>query len=262
MIPEKVKWYENGNWSDLQQLSRIEDVECCKALVSRRSRLYNQRRWEQELDTLWVREQSHEETASFGSHWGFYKGMDSIRRYYQALDHRNGSGTGLSLFRTVDTPVVYIAGDGNTAQGMWLMAGEETRIAQDGTVEALHIFGRAAVDFIREPEGWRIWHWVDVYNMTQPVGEDIAKTSVHKLPEETLLRELFLLGQPEIPMQTHYPEYHGTDGWPKYPCAHETYGPDNSYGPEGHPALMPHTEDVNWLLRMAQLKAWGRTVQP
>lgn len=259
MIPMKLKWYENRHWSNEEQLCRILDVEACKALVSRKLYLYNQQQWEQELDTLWVRQPENQATASYGSHWGFYTGMDAVLRYYQS--QYRSSSAGLSLFRTVNTPVVYIAADGKTAQGMWLMAGEETFKNSDDTVCGLHLYGRAAVDFIREPEGWKIWHWVDIYNMTQPVGEDIAKSSAQALPEEALLKPLFLAGKPDIQMQTHYPEYHGTDGWPKYPCAHDTYGPDNSYGPDGHPALMEHNEDVNWLLRMAQIAAWGRTVQ-
>lgn len=259
MIPMKLKWYENGTFSEEVQLGRILDVEACKKLVSRKIFLYNQQLWEQELEQLWVEEDEHCATASYGSHWGFYQGIDSIRRYYGAQEPLYGDTA--SLFRTVNTPVVFVAADGKTAQGMFLMAGEETWQGRDGTIHGLHIYGRVAVDFIREATGWRIWHWVDIYNMTQPVGEDIAKTSVQKLPEEALLKPIFMAGDPDIKMQTHYPEYHDTDGWPKYPCAHESYGVDNSYAPHGHPGLMEHTEDVNWLLRMAQIKAWGRTVQ-
>lgn len=261
MIPEKIKWYENGNWDSPEMLSRVLDAETCKALVSRRIYLYNQQLWETELSSLWVQEEANKATASYGAPWGFYTSLASVARYYDAQRHCLGSGEGLSLFRTVNTPVVFISGDGKTAQGMWLMAGEETGVDARGKVQALHIYGRVAVDFVREEAGWRIWHWTDVYNMTQRVGEDIAGTTVQELPEERLLKPIFMAGEPDIVMQTHYPEYHGTDGWPKYPCAHETYGPDNSCGPDGHPALMPRLEDVNWALRMAQLKAWGRTVK-
>lgn len=254
MIPEILKWYEPKNQSPEETLRRVMDVEACRALVSRKIYLYNQQLWETELETLWTKE--HAEKASYGSPWGFYTGINGIARYYEAQAEALPS-VGLSLFRTVNTPVIFIAGDGKTAQGMFLMSGEETF----GKEKALHIYGRVAVDFVREADGWKLLHWVDIYNMTQKVGEDIAATSVRKLPEEELLKPLFMAGQPDIPMVTHYPEYHGTDGWPKYPCAHKTMGPMNSYGPEGHPALIKDSQDVNWLLRQAQLRAWGRTVE-
>lgn len=254
MIPEMLRWYEPQNQSPEETLQRVLDVEDCRALVSRKIYLYNQQLWETELETLWTKE--HTEDASYGSPWGFYTGINGIVRYYEAQAEALPS-VGLSLFRTVNTPVIFIAGDGKTAQGMFLMSGEETF----GEEKALHIYGRVAVDFVREKEGWKLLHWVDIYNMTQKVGEDIAATRVTELPEEALLRPLFLSGQPDLPMVTHYPEYHGTDGWPRYPRAHETMEPMTSYGPEGHPAFMKDVQDVNWLLRQAQLKAWGRTVE-
>ncbi len=260
MISGSVRWYEDLPWEDENMLRRGLDSEACQALVSRKIFMYNTRDWETELETLWTKQ--HRAEASCASPWGFYVGMDSIARHYAAQDDAFGDGVGLSLMRTVNTPVVYIAADGKTAQGMWLLAGEETRILSDGAVSGLHIYGRVAVDFVREDEGWRILHWADVYNMTQKVGEDIKKTTVQDLPEEEILRPLFLAGEPDVLMNTHYPEYHGTDGWPRYPSAHESYGPMHSCGPDSHPGLNKTLQDVNWALRMAHMKAWGRTVTP
>lgn len=262
MIGEKVHWYENLDCSPGEMLGRIMDVEDCKKLVSRQMLWYNGGQREKSLRTLWVQEPAHQATASYGSPWGFYTGMESIHRYYvdgiggEIKKHRS-----VSLFRGANTPVVFVAADGKTAQGMFLMSGEETWEKQDGTVEALHIYGRVAVDFIREGDDWRIWHWVDIYQMTNPVGEDIAKSPVTKLPEENILKPKFMAASPDIPMETHFAEYHDTDGWPQYPSAHETYDKDHSYGPEGHPGLQKHTTDVNWAMRMVLNKAWGRTVK-
>lgn len=262
MIGEKVSWYENLNCTPQEMLGRIVDVEQCKALVSRQIFNYNSGRTADSLRDLWVRTEDHKKTASYASHWGFYTGMESIEKYYvDAFAEELKKHRGVSLFRAVNTPVVFIAKDGKTAQGMWLMDGEETWEKQDGTIEALHLFGRVAVDFIREADGWKIWHWVDIYQMTNPVGEEIAKSGVTALPEEALLKPKFIAAGPDIPMQTHYPEYHDTDGWPQYPSAHDSYGPDHSYGPEGHPGLQQNVTDVNWAMRMAMIKAWGRTVK-
>lgn len=262
MIGQQVYWYENLQLSPREMLDRILDVEACKKLVSRQMLNYGFGRRKESLEQLWVREEENRQTASYGSPWGFYTGMDSIRRYYvETFEQQLQSHRGVSLFRGANTPVVFIAADGKTAQGMFLMSGEETWEKQDGSVEALHIYGRVAVDFIREQEGWRIWHWVDIYQMTNPVGEDIALSPVTKLPEEQVLKPKFMAAEPDIPMVTHYPEYHDTDGWPQYPSAHETYDRLHSYGPEGHPGLQKLITDVNWAMRMAMNKAWGRTVK-
>lgn len=262
MIGEKVTWYENLNCSPHEMLGRILDVEECKALVSRQILNYNSGRNADSLEKLWVTEEANRKTASYASHWGFYTGMESIEKYYvNSLGSEIEKHKGVSLHRGVNTPVVFIAKDGKTAQGMWLMDGEETWQRQDGTVQALHLFGRIGVDFVREQDGWKIWHWVDIYQMTNPVGEDIAQSPVTKLPEDELFKPMFMAAGPDIPMQTHYPEYHDTDGWPQYPGAHDTYGPEHSYGPDGHPGLMNQVTDVNWAMRMALNKAWGRTVK-
>ena len=262
MIGAKANWYENLNCTPHEMLDRIMDVEACKALVCRQIYNYNSGRNADSLKWLWVQEEENRKTASYASHWGFYTGMESIEKYYvNACAETVQKHKGVSLFRAVNTPVVYIAKDGKTAQGMWLMDGEETWERQDGTVDALHLFGRVAVDFVRESDGWKIWHWVDIYQMTNPVGEDITKSPVTALPEEAILKPKFVAAGPDILMQTHYPEYHDTDGWPQYPSAHETYDADHSYGPDGHPGLQKEITDVNWAVRMAMQQAWGRTVK-
>ena len=69
-------------YSDDERMIRVWDVEEVKDLMSRRQvlNMNNQRR--QELDTLWVSEPKYKKTASMGSNWGYYIGMDEISNYY------------------------------------------------------------------------------------------------------------------------------------------------------------------------------------
>lgn len=276
MISTQVRWYEPWEKSPAETLHRVWDVEDCKDLVSRKMYYYSNGLRETELSELWVSEPENVSTASYGSPWGFYVGMDSIRRYYlesylkrlESLRQEYAQagkvadlGTGESLFRAANTPTVYIAEDGKTAQGTWFIAGEETFGQPDGTARALHIFGRIGVDFKWEADGWKIWHWFDNYQMTNPVGEDIESFSTNMLPENDVLAPEFTAAGPDIAMQTHFAEYHDTDGWPPLPCAHETYNLNNSYAPEGHPALRKELTDVNWAMREAMNEAWGRAVE-
>ena len=71
-------------YSDDERVIRIWDIETVKDLMSRRQvmQMNNERR--EELETLWVTEPKYTATASLGSNWGYYVGMDEISRHYVA----------------------------------------------------------------------------------------------------------------------------------------------------------------------------------
>lgn len=259
MIGSKLRWYEpEGIFTPEQKFERVLDMESCREIACKKVIYYNNEMREKEIETLWVRKNENRETASLASNWGFYVGMDEIERYYLEQYSEKRSLIGLSRFRTINTPVIYIAEDGNTAQANFLLAGEETHLKSDGTVEGVHIFGRIGADFIREDGEWKIWHWVDLYDWTPKVCELSENEPLFKKPEEEPFHVEFTEGKPTIDMVTHYNCTLAADGWISPPCAHKTYNPDNSNGPDGHPALRTDCVDVNWLGRSEMAKCWGR----
>ena len=71
-----------GNELDLErQMGRIWDVEQVKQLMHKRVFLQTWDRRQEELDTLWVTDPELQKTASYGSNWGYYVGMEAIRGY-------------------------------------------------------------------------------------------------------------------------------------------------------------------------------------
>ena len=58
------------------------------------------------------------------------------------------------------TPVIEVAGDGQTAKGVWmtLMSGAKARINQYGTPKPFWVLWKTTADFVLEDGRWRVWH--------------------------------------------------------------------------------------------------------
>jgi hypothetical protein len=67
---------------DMGLLLRVRDVEEIKTLVSKRVYYIAGDMRREELDALWVRGAEAQNSSSFGRNWGWYVGMEEIRRYY------------------------------------------------------------------------------------------------------------------------------------------------------------------------------------
>ena len=65
-----------------ERINRVWDLEDCKDIAHNRSFLEANNEWERELDELWVKDPENMKTASFGRNWGYYVGMDEIRKLY------------------------------------------------------------------------------------------------------------------------------------------------------------------------------------
>jgi hypothetical protein len=61
--------------------------------------------------------------------------------------------------------MIQVAGDGQTAKGVWYSPGHETPI-RDGKLQAFWVWGKYSGDFIKEDGKWKIWHWhfYDTFN--------------------------------------------------------------------------------------------------
>ena len=124
--------------SNEERILRVWDIETIKDLMSRRTIYEAQEQHAQELEELWVQLPENQATASFGKNWGYYVGMDEIRRYYVTeYDARvrqelisigkpdAPSGYGRFLLHPLSTPNVTLAEDGKTAQGTWYSIGTD-----------------------------------------------------------------------------------------------------------------------------------------
>lgn len=248
-----MNYYEEKKYTDDELIVRIMDKEAIKKLMARRAFYYanNQRR--RELDELWVSTREYRDSASYGRNWGYYVGMDSIANYYVlehtkkqyadlaaihendptvAVDNRN-LGWGCTAFHTVTTPMLYIAGDGKTARGLWYSAGQETIMQADGTAKAYWTMDNMSADFVKENGSWKIWRLVVCSDFFVEAGTDFKTGTLEPLTGPDPFRDEF--GTPDIPMTVHNPRYNLSDNYPPMPLPYETYTVAGSLAPQGHP---------------------------
>lgn len=248
-----MNFYEEKQFTDDELIVRVMDKEAIKNLMGRRAYYYanNQRR--RELDELWVSAPDLKRTASYGRNWGYYVGLDSIAQYY-VIEHNKKQydalqavrdagvdvalnnlnlGYGCTAFHETTTPMLYIAGDGKTARGLWCVPGQETIIQADGTPRAYWTMDNMAADFVKEDGQWKIWHLVVCNDFFVALNEDFKDGSIDPLYAEDPFREEF--GKPDISMIVHNPRYNLSDNYPPMPTPYDTFTLAGSLAPEGHP---------------------------
>lgn len=207
-------------YTDDELIRRVWDVEEIKKLANKRV-YYQTNQWsERELDELWTAE--HRDTASFGSNTGFYVTLDSIRKWYATRP----SGTGVLQSYPISTGLVELAGDGKTAKGLWYCIGQETVPGK-----ATWITGKVAMDFIKEGDGWKIWHVVEANDLTGEAGGNYSEGDPYWNPETDPVVKAF--GTPDVPVLTHDPNFNWWDDYPAMPEPYDTWDDTISYGPEG-----------------------------
>jgi hypothetical protein len=171
---------ENGLRTEIEQMRaevrkatamarRAVDRGEIENLFNRYMYLHNAFEDERIVD-LWVRRGTPGIRARY-TNAGQYTDYDSVIRYH--LDRPRPAGK-LILHHTT-TPVVEVAGDGETAKGVWIMNGTESgltdpdvaREAPDymyspGAVEGKKVWAhwvwcKYAIDFLRQDGEWKIW---------------------------------------------------------------------------------------------------------
>lgn len=91
-----------------------------------------------------------------------FSGKNGIRNCFGLFTSpHHGAGPLTVKIYDMDTPLLEVAGDGQTAKGCWTSAGHETTPfgLDGGTGRAKWRWARYAADFILDPDGtWKIWH--------------------------------------------------------------------------------------------------------
>ncbi len=234
-------------------IHRVWDVEEIKKVMARRTFYQANEAREAELSRLWVSLPENQATASIGSNWGYYVGMGEIRKYYiqqrqAALEQdlaawqdaspelhlrQEDLGFGRAQMHPVSTHLIEEAEDGKTAQGLFYSVGYEAVGRPNGKSEALWYCECVAVDFIREPSGWKIWHLVITNDFVVAPGSVYSSQPLLFPPGEHPCQKEF--GVPTVPMRVHDTQFHWADGYPFLPEPYTTYRPERGYGPQGHP---------------------------
>lgn len=209
----------------------------------------------EERDTVCQRFWSRRQDISLALNEGWYLGPDAVQGYYSAQARRTEAESALlcRLFpekvkdftpeqrktlghldnRPVSAPVICVAEDMATAQGMWTSVGCYNEFSPDYGPQSHWSWQVFAVDFIWEEDSWRIWHMQCLTELDTLCGTDWAKPAAapKRRPEFAPLRQVSLPA-PTVKTQVHQP-WSPTRleiGLPPLPQPYETFAQTTSYG--------------------------------
>ena len=162
------------------RIARLEDIEEIRNLMGRRAYLHSAG-----LNGRSSRSAGRVETTS---HSKPRTGASGTARKASSrptsTTTRSPTGLpGLLIEHTLTTEVLEIAGDRQTAKGVWISPGHETFPIVDGELPKAHwSWGRYAMDFVREDGQWKIWHLHVLTTFRTPFGQDWVDSAVNRPP--------------------------------------------------------------------------------
>lgn len=95
------------------------------------------------------------------SNWGVYEGLAGVERMFVKVHQQSQGGDdrrGILNMHALTTPVIEVAGDGQTAKAVWISPGHETN-PRNGKLEPTWRWVKYGVDFVKENGVWRFWHF-------------------------------------------------------------------------------------------------------
>ncbi len=233
-------------------VQRWEDQRTIKNLMGKYANLVLLNREGEIYSRFWAAA----EDVCLGFNDGYYVGRDAVSGYYRAVVERNmlvaktlqarfpeqlGNqsdeelyGVGPFKVQPLYNPVIEVAEDGQTAKGLWSCQGAHNEVGTAGPV-ANWTWGYFAVDFLREEDGWKIWHMLYVNDVDCICGQSWGKPA-QPYPD---LPEFAALGEFQYPVYTvartvralYTPERPVTLT-PEIPVPYTTFADTFSYGIE------------------------------
>ena len=139
-----------------EKVERLWDLHEIENLMGKYAYLHTARK---HLDTMELFALNRDDIWVDVNGIGLFEGPEGIKRFFYdfhlALD---GDAKGQFNEHMQTTPVIEVAKDGQTARGIWMSPGVETR-RKKGKLQAYWCWGKYAVDFIKENGLWRFWHF-------------------------------------------------------------------------------------------------------
>ena len=190
-----------------QLTQRWEDQRTIKNLMGKYANIVLLNREQEVFSCFWS---ENEPTLAFND--GVYRGAAAVKAYYDACRERNALVAsllqkrfperlggmseeelyGIGPFKVMPMycPIIEVAGDGKTAKGLWYCQGAKNDVETCGP-RAHWTLGWFAVDFVKEADGWKIWHMQYVNDVDCTCGQSWGKepTVYPDLPEFAPLAE-------------------------------------------------------------------------
>ena len=202
------------------------------------------------FDAYW----SGREDVCLATNEGYYVGRDAVKGYYASLADRSmavskmvqarfpeklGSmsdeelfGAGEMDYKSIDTYVIEVAGDRQTAKGLWVIRGSEAKMTAGGP-QAFWEWGWFAADFTLENGVWKIWHLQYLQEVMRPSGQPWTgpEFKYETLPEFAAVDDLKIAAPTHpAPVRVRYDADRPFTPAPRVPEPYETFAETFSYG--------------------------------
>lgn len=233
-----------------QLTTRWEDQRAIKNLMGKYANCVILNREEEIYASFW----SGREDVTLMLNDGAYVGAGAVEGYYAACRDRNAlvakllqdrfpeklggmsqeeiRGIGPFKVKPMACPVIEVAGDGMTAKGLWFCQGAYNEVGTGGPV-ARWTWGYFAADFVREEDGWKIWHLCHLNDVDCICGQSWAgsQTEYPDLPEFAPLGEF---RYPEYTVKREFRPLYSAQRpvtpCPEIPQPYDTFAETFSYG--------------------------------
>lgn len=183
------------------------------------------------LAKCWVSEPENMKTASYGMNWGYYYGMDEVKKFY--LDPAKAEKFVAGMV-PLTSWVIEQSHDEDNAQAIFYAIWYDVEKGEDGDV-ATQYSAKIGIDFIKEADGWKIWHYFVGVDLFCEFGESFNKQSSTIEGDESIVNPMkAYFGEPTIPMDAYSTKYNWSH-YPPLPTPHATYAETVNCGPTGNP---------------------------
>lgn len=147
---------------------------------------------------------------------------NALKNYGLQVDPPEGPG--YRVHNVISSPVVEIAGDGQTAQGIWMAHTFMSQMDSDGSASPSFGLAKYGDEFYQENGTWKMWHRRDYVDSMLPCN------MLDTLPFENNV-PLFQEGVKTIAQMGDmiYKPYSCTYREPKIPQPYDTWDPAQSY---------------------------------
>lgn len=185
-----------GKYTAQQLASRIKNIRDVENVMSKYAFLTYYKRYYEAMEKYWT-DQNPTLTTNDQKLEGYAavhcflvdKGEEQTRAnnevmrklYPEEFGNKKDSemwGAGSAMVHTITTPVIELAEDEQTAKGMFYSLGSCTEIDPEKGPKAYWVWEKYAVDFVKEADGWKIWHMVIMTDFKTPVGKNWASVNL------------------------------------------------------------------------------------
>lgn len=212
------------NYSAEEKIQRAYEINKIRNVMGRHAYYHAYSRHDTEMELLWAHKTPG---VSWGNNMGFQMERDVVWDFYAKPCVGEPSDLNMMFLHALTTSVIEIAEDGLTAQAMWYTPGYGTG-GPDG-VEPMGqwMYERYAIDFVKEDDEWKIWHFFVGTDFSYEAGGDYDKRGPGGPPPGDGKPQRGVLEVPGI-----FTSEFGWAAFPPVPKPYRTFSETVSYGPE------------------------------